>query len=385
MAKNIRFIYTDIKFTIKERYNKWWLDFYLPDGKRIRRSTELSSNQQNLTIIKRQIIPDIIIGLGKEPVEELQESKEWILDEFADEYFELHSTQIREHTNEKNKQHYKNHVSPYFGKRLISSLTPIELEKWQNRLLLKYRHLTVQKYRSVLYSILQKAYNNDIILKNPLEKVNAPKMQINNQQKEVLPFTHKELALILENSSGYIKNFISFMAATGMRPGEIVALKWSDVDFERKMISIERTRVRSKKGQKPKDGLTKTMSSNRKIDLLPIAEQALLEQMKLTVDATYIFLNQSNEPFYGHDIIGKRFREIIKQSGMKERPLYNLRHTFASQMISRGADIVWVSNMLGHKNVSITLSTYTKFIKEDDEVRIRNIEKMGTIMGTFSE
>ncbi|MGH2307049.1 site-specific integrase [Aliarcobacter sp. ERUVET-8] len=134
------------------------------------------------------------------------------------------------------------------------------------------------------------------------------------------------------------------MAATGMRPGEIVALKWSDVDFERKMISIERTRIRSKKGEKPKDGLTKTMSSNRKIDLLPIAEQALLEQMKLTVDATYIFLNQSNEPFYGHDIIGKRFREIIKQSGVKERPLYNLRHTFASQMISRGADIVWVSN-----------------------------------------
>ena len=56
------------------------------------------------------------------------------------------------------------------------------------------------------------------------------------------------------------------------------------------------------------------MSSNRKIDLLPIAEQALLEQRKLTADATYIFLNQSNTPFYGHDIIGKRFREITKQA-----------------------------------------------------------------------
>ena len=52
-------------------------------------------------------------------------------------------------------------------------------------------------------------------------------------------------------------------------------------------------------------------------------------------------------------------------------------------MISRGADIVWVSNMLGHKNVSITLSTYTKFIKEDDEVRIRNIEKNGHDYGHF--
>jgi len=70
---------------------------------------------------------------------------------------------------------------------------------------------------------------------------------------------------------------------------------------------------------------------------------------------------------------------------VKERPLYNLRHTFASQMISCGADIVWVSNMLGHKNVSFTLSIYTKLIKKDDEVRIRNIQKMGTIMGTFSD
>jgi len=54
-------------------------------------------------------------------------------------------------------------------------------------------------------------------------------------------------------------------------------------------------------------------------------------------------------------------------------------------MISQGVYIVWVSKTLGHKDVSITLSTYTKFIQEDDEVRIRNIEKMGTIMGTFSE
>ena len=105
-------------------------------------------------------------------------------------------------------------------------------------------------------------------------------MQINNQQKEVLPFTHKELALILENSSGYIKNFIN---ATRGNCG------FKMEDFERKMISIESTRVRSKKAEKPKDGLTKTMSSNRKIDLLPIAKQSLLEQMKLTFDATYIF------------------------------------------------------------------------------------------------
>ena len=63
--------------------------------------------------------------------------------------------------------------------------------------------------------------------------------------------------------------------------------------------------------------------------------------------------------------------------------MYNIRHTFASQLMSKGADIVWVSKMLGHKDVSITLKIYTKFIEENDEVRLKKIEKMGTVMGTL--
>jgi integrase len=63
--------------------------------------------------------------------------------------------------------------------------------------------------------------------------------------------------------------------------------------------------------------------------------------------------------------------------------VYNIRHTFASQLISKGADIVRVSKILGHKNVSITLKIYTKFIEENDEVRLKKIEKMGTVMGTL--
>jgi integrase len=56
-------------------------------------------------------------------------------------------------------------------------------------------------------------------------------------------------------------------------------------------------------------------------------------------ELTNHFLNQSNMPFYNHDIIGVNFRKTLNQSGVKARPLYNLRHTFASQMISKGADI----------------------------------------------
>ena len=70
----------------------------------------------------------------------------------------------------------------------------------------------------------------------------------------------------------------------------------------------------------------------------------------------------------------------MKKSEIKERPIYNLRHTFASQLISKGADITWVSKMLGHKDVTITLKVYTKFIKEDDDIRFKKIAQMDKFM-----
>lgn len=77
------------------------------------------------------------------------------------------------------------------------------------------------------------------------------------------------------------------------------------------------------------------------------------------------------------------FKRILEKSGVKARVLYNLRHTFASILISKGADITWVSKTLGHKDISITLKIYTKPFNEDDDIRFKNIEVLGTIMGTF--
>lgn len=372
-----------IKFTIKVRHNRLWLDFYSPTGERVRKSTDLENNPQNLIIVKKQILPDIVLGLGKTPQEEADEDKIWSLDEFAKEYFELQKTQIREHTLVRNIAHYNNHISPIFGHRLLDSISPMELEKWQNQLLQNYKKGTAQRYRSVFFTIMEKAFFNDFITKNPFKKVLAPKMQKNQKEEEIEPFSRHELSIILQNSTGYMQNFIKFMASTGMRPGEIVALKWEDIDFSKKFVTVNKTRLRSKKNAEPIDGATKTSAADRKVDLLPNAHAALLSQQELTGYQQYVFLNSSKKPFYAHDIVSLNFKNILKQSGVKERVLYNLRHTFASQMISQGIDIVWVSRMLGHKDVSITLKIYTKFVQEDDQIRFKKIDKIGTIVGTL--
>ena len=114
-----------------------------------------------------------------------------------------------------------------------------------------------------------------------------------------------------------------------------------------------------------------------------LAEQALKAQYELTKDYDFVFINSQKTFFFSHDIINLRFRKVLQSNDIQDRKLYNLRHTFASQMISKGADITWVSKMLGHKDVSITLKIYTKFIQEDDETRLKKIAQMDKFMVKF--
>lgn len=100
--------------------------------------------------------------------------------------------------------------------------------------------------------------------------------------------------------------------------------------------------------------------------------------LHLTVNISdkFLFISNYKKPFYSHIIITRRFKELLVKLNLKDRNLYNLRHTFASSMISAGHNILWVSQMLGHKDISITMKVYARFIKEDDTKRIENLSKI---------
>ncbi len=190
-----------------------------------------------------------------------------------------------------------------------------------------------------------------------------------------MPFNNAEIKLILEDTQlfEHNKNFYKLMLFSGIRPGEAVALRWQDILFDKKQIKIMQTRVAGK------DGTPKTMSSMRYVDILPQTLEVLQNQQKLTGDKEYLFYTRSGKRYFSHDTLAASFKRLLTRNKIKERVLYNLRHTFASQMISQGVDIAWVSKTLGHKDVSITLSTYTKFIQEDEATRFQKLEKFGTI------
>lgn len=382
MSETIKIIYGDFKINIKSLNKNWWLDFY-HNKKRIRKSTLLNDNKQNLHHIKTVIIPEIVIALsGNKEIEFFK--KDLSLDEFSLKFFDVYEGTIRAHVFKSRKSHYELKIQPYFGNKLLNFITPLELEEWQNKLLKKYAPQSVVKYRSVFYSILDKALTNDLIKYNPLSRVKSPltitkrfKKLKENEENIINPFNNEEIKKILYNVTGNLYYIIFFMLNTGIRPGELISLTWNDIDFDKKRIAVDKTTFQGKVGD------VKTQSSVRYIDMLPLLEEKLIELQNITGNYVHIILNQSKKPFYSHDILNKRFKQLLKEIGIKERSLYNLRHTFASHMISKiqnGVDILWVSKMLGHKDASITLKVYAKYIKEDDNTRIEKLNKMGIIL-----
>ena len=372
--------YLEYTFNIFEKYDTWQISFKNPkDGKIIKRSTKLVSNSSNLEIVKKEIIPSLVEFLsGKIEIQELDYSDP-SLDDFAKNYFEVHKNRVREHTYLRNSQHYRNHIKPFFGNKKISLIRPLELERWQNNFVTKnYKASSILKFRSVLYSILEEAVKNEIIKTNPLTLVDIPAIKKDfkiDDEDIVYPFSQNEIQKMLENSTGYFKNFIMLMVSSGIRPGEIVALTWEDINFEKKQITVNKTITNGK------IGLPKTASSVRKVDILPLAELALKEQMKISKKHKNIFINSKGNAFYTHSVFGKKFKIFLQELNIDYRPLYNLRHTFASHLISLGEDILWISKNLGHLDISITMKHYTKFIKEDDETRFSKISKIGANFG----
>ncbi|MGP1561007.1 MAG: site-specific integrase [Helicobacteraceae bacterium] len=157
---------------------------------------------------------------------------------------------------------------------------------------------------------------------------------------------------------GQFKNFVTVGFFAGMRLGEISALKWEDVDLTNNKILVRRA-INSF----GKEDTTKT-GAERLIDILPPVAQALKDQLARTGKfRSYVFYR--NGGFIPFVYFQYWWFKTLRELGIKREVMYAMRHSFASIMISEGEDILWVSQMLGHSNLSTTFRSYAKFIKQE--------------------
>lgn len=180
---------------------------------------------------------------------------------------------------------------------------------------------------------------------------------------EVEPFSPVEVAAILGQLHGSFLNMMVFWLSTGLRTGELIALRWSDIDWDGDNIYIQRSLSRGHM-KLPK------FDKKRWVKLLPPARKALDEQRRLTGSSPgFVFTNPyTNQMWANESKICSRFKKAVELAGVTYRRPYNCRHTYASVMLSSGENPLYVAEQMGHADWSMLIKVYGRWMKGVDHL-----------------
>jgi len=338
---------------------KLWVRYSL-DGQVIKQSLNIEDNKANRKFATTQLIPQMLLKVHSG--EFFENTIVPTVKDMIEMSLKIHQGSRKYLTQKHYEAGYKNHIIPIFGNRKLNTIKASELAIWQNSLLQTHASKTVAVLRVIFYSMFDDALRDELINKNPFDIVKAPSVQ---SKKEVNPFSKDDIFRILDKIDISMRCYFAIGFFTGMRTGEITALRLTDIDLDNKIIKVTKTR------NKAIESSPKTQSSNREVDILDALLPYLKEHLELFPNNDYMFKTRKNNPFNSSYQIARRvhWSELLDELGLEYRNMYQMRHTFASLMIASGEDILWVSSMLGHKNSSITLSVYAKYTKNTKKIR----------------
>jgi integrase len=276
---------------------------------------------------------------------------------------------VRTSTYERHEQIVRLHLKPVLGHVKLAKLTPAHVQGlYRDKLDSGLSPATVQKIHSVLHKALAQALKWNMIARNAADAVKAPRPV----PEEMRPLSPDEARKLIEAASGDKLEALYVLAVhTGMRQGELLALKWEDIDLNEGIIHIKRTLARS--GGRIALGEPKTKGSRRTVHLTGAAVEALRSHLErqledierlgdLYRDHGLVFTSQVGTLINPTNLRRRSFAPLLERAGLPKIRFHDLRHTCATLLLTRNVHPKYVQELLGHATVSITLDTYSHVI-----------------------
>lgn len=286
--------------------------------------------------------------------------------QWMDEWFEAYAkVKVRPSSHQTYKGYIENHIKPNIGDIPIEKLTSLQLQKFYRRLLTEGRvpriesenqpkglsAKTVRNINQVISSAMDVAVKHKLILSNPTDGCELPKVE----HKEMHTIHAEQLGAFLQEAkeSGVYELYYLDLA-TGLRRGELLGLKWEDVDLAHGVIQVRRQVYRI--DGEVKEVPLKTKNAYRNISISKDAVEMLKEMEKHRI-SEYVFPSPTGGPISPDSVLNMLHR-VLKRAGLPAVRFHDLRHTFATLALQNGVDIKTVSGMLGHFSAGFTLDTY---------------------------
>ncbi len=300
----------------------WYIDYYV-QGRRKREKVGHSKRQAQLVLEKR------LVQVAEGKFLDMKNFRKILLRDFAHTYIEDYSkpnkrSWTRDVTSLK-------HLLPFFGGKYLHEVTPLSIEQYKRSRMPEVSPRTINIELSCLRAMFNKAIVSGKTPENPVSQVKFLK----EDDRRLRYLEENELEMFVGKCSSQLRPIVAMAFNTGMRKGEILNLKWDNVDLRRRIIYVLGTKTDEKRE-------------------IPINSSlyTILVGLERSKKCDLVFPGKDGRPYID---IRKGFMTALRKSGIINFRFHDLRHTFASQLVMRGVDLKTVQELLGHKSIEMTL------------------------------
>lgn len=314
------------------RGKTWWMNF-CAEGRYYQRSTGTADYELAKTILDKL---QAKIALGQWHPEMLveKEKQQHTFSELHEKYSPW--AEGRQRSWEVSRSYMAEQLNRYFGKYILSDFNAELVEQFQSDSLKRGLNAGgTNRLVGLLKSMFTKALDWEMISEDILKRVRKVKA-IKGEMSRLRYLSLEEISRFLMSCDDILRPIVICALNTGMRKGEVVGLKWEQVDLKHGFILLD-----------------KTKNNTRREIPINATVKAVFQSVPRRLDITYVFFdNNRGKPYKD---FRKRFASALRKAGITDFRFHDLRHTFASHLVMAGVDITTVSKLLGHKSLTMTL------------------------------
>ena len=308
---------------------RWYLEYHDAQGKRIQKVAPLAIAKEEAAIALQEEVKgefDRNYGIRRE---QGKINFAGLSDMYLDNYAKSNKKSWKE-----DKYRIEARMKPYFGEFGLQDINPLLLEKYRaERLETGVTKSTVNRELTIMKKMFNLAIDWELASENPVQKVKL--FSEKDTAKERILSGDEETRLLSE-SPGYLRPVLLTALNTGMRRGEILKLRWNQVDLGKKIIRVEHT-----KGGK-----------SRLIPINDVLSRELVKARDNSDGSELVFPSPKTGRPYTE--LKKSFKGACKRAEIENMRFHDLRHTFATRLIEEGVDLITVRDLLGHFSVRVT-------------------------------
>lgn len=319
---------------------------------------------------RKEVQEKLKVGLREQQQGTLVTAPQQMLKGFLEQWLEeVHKPGVRISTYARYRGLLNNHLIPALGNIQLQSLTPQQVQSfYADKLKEGLKPKTIKLIHTVLHKAIDNAVRWNLVSRNVCDLVSLP----TSDRYEMQPLTLEQCQKLLTVARGHrLENMLAVAIATGMRRGELLALRWQDVSIEQGRFHVRRTvdyiAAYGRRGYVENE--PKTASGVRQIELPRFAIDALVqqrryvEQLKEKCGAKWrecdlVFCNNTGEYLYPV-LVHKEFKLLLKAADLPAIRFHDLRHTAATILLSMDVHSKVVQELLGHSSITVTMDLYS--------------------------